>query len=224
MYSTRALWCLLQMQSSRDAAPQRLGYHLDGPTGTAGLAAADANSQSHSHTAAQAQAQAPARASTAPQGHPSSGISGHAALPAGAAPLAAPPAPRASTLPGSQGGGQTQDRTVADSCNRVPAQQVLGVPGVALQHGAAVSERAEMLPSLAEREAPACWVQRPVSKMRPLAELHFTSKVGPDAPPTPPPCYKVQLCCVVVCQHQEFTACDTYETSPHGRGRSTAMP
>ena len=203
MYSTRALWCLLQMQSSGDAAPQRPGYCLAIPTGTAGLAAADAwnsaDSVLHSHEAAQGagmgsrqQAQAPAQASTAQQGHLSSGMSGHAALPAGAAPAAAPapPAPGAVTLPDSLEEGQsraqsqTLDGVVADPYSHsgadVPAQQALRVPVAALQHVAADWQRADMLPSLAGREVPGPQVQRPVSRMRPLTELHYTNKVGPD--------------------------------------------
>ena len=205
------------MQSSQDAAPQRQGYWLDAHTGTAGLTGADAwhsaNFKLQLHRPAQAagtsscqQAQTPAQASAAHQGHPSPGICGHAAPPAGAAPVAAPapPVPEASTLPDSQEEGQSRAQSqTQDRANHVPAQQALGVPVVALQHGAAVWERADMLPSLVEREVPAPWVQRPASKMRPLAELQYTDKVGRDAHL---PCCKVQTCCVMVCQHQESAA------------------
>ena len=238
MYSTRALWCLLQIQSSRDAAPQRPGYCLAAPTGTAGLAAADvwnsADSMLHLHEAAQGagmgsrqQAQAPAQASTAQQGHLSSGMSGHAALPARAAPAAAPgpapPAPGAFTLPDSLEEGQsraqsqTLDGVVADPCSHsgadVPAQQALRVPVAALQHAAADWQRADMLTSLAGREVPAPQVQRPVSRMRPLTELHYTNKVGPDLHTLNPkpwmphlPCYKV------LCDGVSTSAWDDYGT------------
>ena len=92
---------------------------------------------------------------------------------------------------------------MAGPCTAVPAQQVLEVPAAALQHGAAVWERAGIPPSLAEREMPAPWVQRRASKVRPLAELRYTGKVGPGANL---PCNKVQICRVMVCSHQHLTA------------------
>ena len=187
---------------------------MDAPPGAPGLATADArpscNAELHSDRAVQVtglgthqQAQAPAQASTARLGHLSSSMSGHAALPAGAAPVAAPapPAPGAPTLPDSQEEGQSraqsQDGAVADASSHgradVPAQQALRVPVVALQHGAADWQRADMLHNLADREAPAPRAQHPASKKRPLAELHFTDKVGPgflNCPSCPPARYR----------------------------------